>query len=385
MHPRSRTVRAVGWLSALVALATCAWIIPSNVGATSLTSGREFDYPSGLVFAAGHLWVTNEHGNSVSEINPSNGAWMASLTSGPYGIDAPSAIATNGPDIFVANSVQSISEVNASTRQLVRIVFGSAYHFSKPVAITVAGGRVLVLNAGSGVGSITEFSAQNGLPLTNISGSQFAFDDPVAFATNGPDVYVADKGNNSVTEVNMVTGQLIDVISQQGLSQPDGIAIEDGRVWVADSQSNAATEINAANDAVLATFTDTEAKYGFGDPSTVIADAGNVYIATPYGTSPMVTKVEATTGTPDWFMCNTNGPYYFSELSAFAVQGNNLWVASRSGANSKTPAAATGSLTEMNVDSGALIATYPAPPGSTSTTTTTSTTATTTTTTTTIP
>ena len=61
--------------------------------------------------------------------------------------------------------------------------------------------------------------------------------------------------------------------------------------------------------------------YGFGDPATVIAAAGNVYVATPYGGSPMVTKVEATTGTPDWYMCNTNGPYYFSELSAFAVQG----------------------------------------------------------------
>jgi hypothetical protein len=78
-------------------------------------------------------------------------------------------------------------------------------------------------------------------------------------------------------------------------------------------------------------------------------------------------------------MCNTNGPYYFSELSAFAVQGNNLWVASRSGANSQTPAAATGSLTEMNIDTGYLIATYPAPPTSTSTTTTTTTSTTTTT------
>ena len=51
---------------------------------------------------------------------------------------------------------------------------------------------------------------------------------------------------------------LIDVISEQGLSEPDGIAIEDGRVWVADSQSNGATEINAANDTVVSTFTDAD-------------------------------------------------------------------------------------------------------------------------------
>jgi len=188
MHTHSRTVRAAGWLSVLVALATCAWIFPSTVGATSLTSGREFDYPSGLAFAGGHLWVTNEHGNSVSEIDPATGAWMASLTSGPYGLDAPTAIAANGPDIFVANSVKSISEINANTRQLVRIVFGSKYHFSNPVAITVAGGRVLVLNAGTNAVSITEFSAQNGLLLKTISGSRFSFNEPAAFATSGQDV-----------------------------------------------------------------------------------------------------------------------------------------------------------------------------------------------------
>jgi hypothetical protein len=371
-------MRAARRLSVLVALATGASVIPSSVGATSLTSGHEFDYPSGLVFSGGHLWVANEHGNSVSEINPATGAWMASLTSGPYGIDAPTSIATNGPDIFVANSVKSISEINASTRQLVRIIFGSEYQFSDPIAITVTGGRVLVLNAGTGAGSITEFSSQSGLLIRTISGSRFDFNDPAAFATTGQDIYVADKGNDSVTEVNMVSGRLVAVISQQGLSAPDGIAVEDGRVWVADSHGNAATEINVATNSVLSTFTNSDGQYGFGDPATVIAASGGVYIATPYGTSPMVTKVEATTGTPDWFMCNTNGPYYFSELSAFAVQGNNLWVASRTGANSQTPGAATGSLTEMNLNSGDLVATYPFPPSSTSTTTTTTSTTTTT-------
>jgi hypothetical protein len=380
MHPRTGTGRVAGWFAVTVAVATCAWFIPATGGATSLTSGHEFDVPSGLAFGAGHLWVTNEDGNSVSEINPANGAWMASLTSGPYGIDHPMAIASNGADIFVANSIGSVSEIQASTRKLVRIVFGSEYHLKKPIAITVAGSRVLVLNAGNGIGSISEFDAQNGVLLRNISGSQYAFNQPAAFTVSGQDVFVADKGDNSVTEVNMASGRLVHVISQQGLDAPDGIAVEDGRVWVADSASAGATEINAATGAVVATVNDTDGDYGFWDPSVVIGAAGNVYIATPYGTSPMVTKVSATAPAPAWYMCNTNGPYYFSLLSAFAVSGNNLWVASRSGANSQTPAAKTGSLTEMSIGDGSLIATYPAPTTSTSTTTTTASTTTTTTT-----
>ena len=77
-------------------------------------------------------------------------------------------------------------------------------------------------------------------------------------------------------------------------------------------------------------------------------------------------------------MCNTNGPYYFSLLSAFAVSGTDLWVSSRSGANSATPGARTGSLTELSTGDGSLIATVPKP-GTTPTTSTTTTVAPTTT------
>jgi hypothetical protein len=207
-----------------------------------------------------------------------------------------------------------------------------------------------------------------------VSGASFAFDQPMALAVTGSVAFVADKGDNSVTEVRIANGHLVRVVAQQGLDAPDGIAISDGNAWVADSAANAATEINATTGAVITTVGDSDGSYGFGAPSVVVATGGYVYVATPFGTSPMVTKVSATSGQPSWYMCNTNGPYYFSLLSAFAVSGTDLWVASRSGANSATPGAATGSLTEMSTGSGALIATFPKP----STPTTTSTVATTT-------
>jgi hypothetical protein len=140
---------------------------------------------------------------------------------------------------------------------------------------------------------------------------------------------------------------------------------------VADSGSNAATEIDAATGAVIGTETDSDGSYGFGAPLMVIGSDGNVFVASPFGSSPMVTKLSATTGVPSWYMCNTNGPYYFSLLSAFAVSGTDLWVASRSGANSLTPAAQTGSLTELSTDDGSLITTLPAASATTTTTSTT--------------
>jgi outer membrane protein assembly factor BamB len=366
-----------------IAAATCVSILPAQLaGGVGSTGALEFDSPSGLAFGGGHLWVSNEMGNSVSEINPTNRLWIATLNSKIYGFQRPTAITRYGPYLFVANGVGSVSELRASNGAFIRIISGARYHFVNPVAIEAAGTLILVLNAGrpnaagTSAGSITEIRASSGSLVRTVSGSRFAFSDPMAFAVSGADVFVADKGDNSVTEVRITTGRLVRVVAQQGLSAPDGIAVEDGNAWVSDSASSAATEIATGTGTVITTVTDAEGSYGFGTPSMVIGTGGNVYVASPFGSSPMVTKLSATSGQPSWFMCNTNGPYYFSLLSAFAVSGSDLWVASRSGANSATPGARSGSLTELSTGDGSLIATVPIP---TTVSTTTSTVATTTT------
>jgi hypothetical protein len=277
----------------------------------------------------------------------------------------------------VANAAGSVSELRASDGAFIRTISGSRYHFVNPVAIEAAGSLVLVLNAGrpnatgASMGSITEIGVRSGSLVRTVSGTSFAFADPTALAVSGPVVFVADKGYNSVTEVRIANGRLVRVVTNQGLSAPDGITVEDGNAWVADGASYAATEIATATGAVITTVSDADGSYGFGTPSVVIGTGSNVYVATPFGSSPMVTKVSATSGQPSWYMCNTNGPYYFSLLSAFAVSGSDLWVASRSDANRATLGAQTGSLTELSTGDGSLIATLPKPTTTASSTTTT--------------
>ena len=376
MRDLLRRRRAVRWFGVAVASATCADLLPAQfASAVSSSSALEFDAPSGLAFGGGHLWVTNQAGNSVTEIDPSDGSWIATINSNKYGFRQPTAITRDGPYLFVANAAGSVSELRASNGAFIRTISGSRYHFVNPVAIEADGSVVLVLNggrpnsSGMNIGSITEIRVSNGTPVRTVSGPSFDFADPMALAVSGSVVFVADKGGNAVTEVRVANGRLVRLVAQQGLNTPDGLAVQDGNVWVADSGANGATEISAATGAVITTVTDADGSYGFGTPSVVIGTAGYVYVATPFGSSPMVTKVSATSGQPSWYMCNTNGPYYFSLLSAFAVSGTDLWVASRSGANSKTPGAQTGSLTEMSTGSGALIATYPSPNSSTTTST----------------
>ena len=343
---------------AIAAITAFSTFTPSAGAESSHSTAKEFDWPTGLAFGGGRLWVTNAATSNVSEINPNTGAWLGSLASSRYGFNHPTAIVDHGGELFVANANGTVTEFRASNGSLVRRISGATYGFASPVAITASGNDVLVLNSGK-VGSITVFSASTGALIRHIQSASYSLENPAAFTTSGPDVWVADQGNNSVTELNFASGKLVRVISQQGLSSPDGIAIGSGNVWVANNSTSSATEISATTGAVLGTKTDQDGSYGFGNPTVMISTGYSIYTMTPFSTSPMVTKMSASTGHPYWYMCNTNGPYYFSELSAFAISNGNLWVASRTGANSKIAGAVTGSLTELSLGSGALIKTLP--------------------------
>jgi hypothetical protein len=324
--------------------------------AVAASNSLEFDSPSGLAAANGGVWVTNRDGNSVTEVSASNGSHIRTVHGSGYAFNRPSAIAVYGSDLFVANGAGFVTELSAGNGAPVRIIAGSQYHFANPVAIALAGSTVVVVN---GAGSLTEFSADSGNLVRTVSGSSFGFDNPVALAVSGSDVFVADRGSNAVTEVNTTTGALVRVVRGGGLSAPGGIAVGSGYVWVSDSASNAVTKINASTGAQVGTYSNSNADYGFGQPTVMLTTSSNVFVVTPFGSSPMVTKISPS-NTPDWYMCNTNGPYYFSVLSALAVSGSDLWVASSSGANNPNSNAKYGSLTELSTGGGGLIRTLPA-------------------------
>ena len=361
-NPR-RLLAILAGATAMVA-ATAGWMFAAtaSAGAAAATGSRpEFDAPSGLAVAGGDLWVTNKSGNSVTEINPASGSRVAILHGASYEFDKPIAITSAESNLFIANrgSGGSVTEINPTTGAAVKVISGPQFHFDKPVAITASGSTLLVLNQGhtkndpSAPGSITEIDASTGGLIQVISGSSYAFEDPVALAVSGPDVFVADHTNNAVTEVVISDGSIEQVITGGGLDGPDGLGISSGYVWVSDSVSSAATQIDASTGAIIGTYNNNDGAYGFGSPSVVLGTTSDVYITSPFGSSPMVTDVDATSGSPYWYECDTNTPDpYFSSLSALAVDGNYLWVASRSGANNPYPDAATGSLTEIELSSG---------------------------------
>lgn len=204
-----------------------------------------------------------------------------------------------------------MTEMLANIGKFVRSITGAKFHFADPVDVSSSGNTVLVLdNGGSGApGSIPEVNEWTGELVRVISGLSFAFSDALALAVSGRDVFVADESSDTVTEANVSNSAIVRVVQEQRLDAPDGIAVSNGNVWVADSVSNSATVIDAVSGEVVGTDGDSDGDYGFGQLSQVIAAQGNVYMMAPFGTSPMVTKVAAMSGTPARYMSDTNGPH----------------------------------------------------------------------------
>ncbi len=315
------------------------------------TDPYHFDGPSGLAVNGG-LWVTNRLGNSLTEVNGTTGAFEHFYSRSSYHFSGPDAIVSDGADLFVANHGGSVTEVLASNGSLVQSIRGSNYHFASPDAIVRDGSDLFVVNAG---GSLTEITT-TGMLVRTVSGTKFGFDNPTAIAVAGPDLFVANEANNSVTEVAAATGALVRTITAvDALSQPDGIGSNGTYVWVADAGNDGVTQLQASTGSLVQVIN--SGSYGFWSPATTLVHGGMVYVASPPGGSPMVTGFTATSASGLSFsMCNTNSPYFqFSEPSALAVSGSDLWVAN-SGPNGTY---AGTSLTEMNATTGAPVGTGP--------------------------
>jgi hypothetical protein len=158
------------------------------------------------------LFVGNGSGSSVTELDASTGALVRVLSSPAYKFSYPQAMAVAGRDLFVANATgNSVTELDASTGALVKVLSGPAYKFNGPEATAVAGDDLFVGNGGGS--SVTELDAFTGALVKVLSGPAYKFNEPQGMAVAGGDLFVANGDGNSVTELDASTGALVRVLS----------------------------------------------------------------------------------------------------------------------------------------------------------------------------
>ena len=293
--------------------------------------------PDAIAAAGSDVWVANsdyENGGRgwVSEFNAATGALIRVISGPRYGLTDPQALAIDSGGIWVADGNDgALTEFNAATGALLRVAAGPRYQFADPAALAAAGGDLWVANGGSN--TVTEVNAATGALVRVIDAPQYRLSTTVyspAIAVAGGHVWVPDGNNDAVTEINAATGALIRVISAPGfqLNGPDAIAAAGDGVWVADVDSGSVTEINAATGAlvrVIASVTNV--------PFAIAADQAGVWLMTNVGAKAVdgarpdgvVDEFSAATGQP---IARIAGPPFRSGSpgGAITADGTRAWA-----------------------------------------------------------
>jgi hypothetical protein len=130
-----------------------------------------FTTPTDIAVRGGDVWVTNIYGNSVTELNASNGDWIQTIGGSSYGFNQPSGIADDGKHIWITNTRgDSVTELSAADGTWVRTLSGARYGLNEPGAIIDDGSNLWIANYG---GSVTEIAASDGawIPAIRLTSS----------------------------------------------------------------------------------------------------------------------------------------------------------------------------------------------------------------------
>jgi YVTN family beta-propeller protein len=308
------------------------------------SAGYDLNAPTSAAVLGADLFVANQGGNSVSVVNASTGAHVSTISGSTDQFDQPSTITAIGQDLFVANEAgDSVTEIDGRTDSIVRTISGPQFQFSHPIGLAGAQGRLFVLSSS---GPVTAVSTTTGGLLGVASGGDFGFSSPLGIATAGNNVFVTDSATNAVTVIDGQTMSFVRML--QGASfkfrTPTGAVVDGKDLWVTNEAGDSVTEVSTVSQRAVRVVVD---HANLPTPGPITVGDGYVFTVSPPGVSPMVTQVEPGSGAVPWMMCNTNGPYLFSDPQAVVVSGSNLWVVNK----------ASSSLTEMDTDSGALIRT----------------------------
>jgi outer membrane lipoprotein-sorting protein len=217
---------------------------------------------TGIAFDGTHLWITNAFGNSVTEVNASDGSWVRTLSGGSYGFSAPMGIAFDGTNLWVANqggvnsNNGSVTEFSAATGAFIRNVAPPLAAITMIVAVggnlwATSGSQLLELRKSDGavLQTLNDDSCSAG-PIGPLTPTGMATDGTNIWLTGGSIAYlqawVVNPSNNScVGTVPLASDS----------SSAEGITFDGTHMWLSDYGSSAdtgsVTEVTASNLTVV--------------------------------------------------------------------------------------------------------------------------------------
>ena len=262
----------------------------------------EFYEPMGITANGTDLWVANLSGNSVREINCGSGTSVRNISSGS--LNAPVAIAVGGAKVWVAsqahqndskgNIIPNSSSVNAFSAKagsLDEAIAGTnANGFNGSSGVSVSGAKVWVTNANGN--SVSELDAKTGHVIRVVGQSAGAFNWPMGVASNGAYVWVENLEGNSLTQIDESTGSVLRVVTGDGLDGPDSICFLGNEIWVTNLYGNSVTELNARNGDLIRVIN--SKSDGFSAPMGITGRGASIWVTNQWSNT--VTELVASSG-----------------------------------------------------------------------------------------
>lgn len=289
----------------------------------------------------------------------------------------PGAIALDhAGHLWVANADYfGLTEIQASTGKVIRVVNAKADGFIDPSGIAVSGNDVWVVSGGvsyangtSHVGLMTELNATTGDLVRTVSLKAHGITGLSAVSVDAQHVWVVADGGSRIAELSSATGKVLRI--RRGRQRTDvssGIATYGVHVWIPSPEiSEGVVERSAVTGRWLRTITPmhSEVPPGGGNkvpsylgPEFVTADAhyvwtGNEGSLTYKLLGGSVTQINAETGKIVRTL-GTAPDRFFGTIHSIVSDGTHVWVVN--GSVYYRGSRRGDSITELSATNGALV------------------------------
>ncbi|MDE1926405.1 MAG: Ig-like domain-containing protein [Burkholderiales bacterium] len=297
-----------------------------------------FHLPYGIAIGGGNLYVADtdsgsaNDGGTIRQIVISTGAVTTLAGSRAHGgtavdgvgsaaiFDVPHGIAVSGNKLFVTDA-EALRQVSIPTGAVTTLAgnsnaggerdgVGAAAMFLAPNGIVAAGGTLVVGDSGAirtvalaGAAVATLAGGGNGVVDVDGVGAAATLFGPVAVATDGTNLYVADSTTNKIRRIVIATGAVA-TLAGSGLAleadgtgaaasfdSPAGITTDGTDLYVADSGGDTLRQVVIATGVVTtlagsgaaAEIDGSGRGAAFDQPMGVATDGANVYVADEAG------------------------------------------------------------------------------------------------------
>jgi outer membrane protein assembly factor BamB len=214
----------------------------------------QFEVPSAMVVADHHVFVLNGAGSRVTELDETTGRRLRVLTGPLYRFAGTHAMVVVHHDVWTANGAGkgSLTEFNAVTAKVVRVISSGSARLDAPTSLASDGIRLWVSNALGG--HISEVAVANGHLMRTISNSTHQLSGLDSLAWSGRTLWGADQQRSGLVLAFDETSGKTTVVLAHRFGFP-AVSADAHHIWVVDRTQSRVTELNPATGAIVRVIT----------------------------------------------------------------------------------------------------------------------------------